>query len=410
MSVVDLHPEELLDKDERGELTTDERARLDVHLDRCAACRAEVVLRADFAAELDGEDRPSALLDLVKGALAAPRPITAPPPAVAATPTTPSTPAMAAAAAPGGAPAAHDAPRAAAPGERIVGPEALAGVRRRPRRTAIVLLVAAAVMAASAAGATGLTGRMWLGLRGGSQEVTHPAGGSLPAATAPAAGGPAALGAPRGGVAPVASVESAAMPDPSEAPAPTADEPVPAAVAMVTTATATATAAAATAATSAGFARTAPRAAVVVPPAIATAATSPPARVAPAAMPSSAEALFDSANAARRNGDTSTALARYDALDQQFPHTAEARLAKATTGKLLLDRGDAAGALSRFDAYLASGASELREEAMAGRATALERLGRRDDEVRAWAALLAAYPATPYAVHAKTRVGRSLGR
>jgi hypothetical protein len=127
-------------------------------------------------------------------------------------------------------------------------------------------------------------------------------------------------------------------------------------------------------------------------------------------VPTTASGLFDSANAARRAGDTTTALARYDALDVQFPQTAEARVAKATTGKLLLDRGDAAGALSRFDAYLASGASELREESMAGRATALERLGRGDDEVRAWAALLAAYPVTPYAVHARARVGRSLGR
>jgi outer membrane protein assembly factor BamD (BamD/ComL family) len=127
-------------------------------------------------------------------------------------------------------------------------------------------------------------------------------------------------------------------------------------------------------------------------------------------MPTTASALFDSANAARRDGDTASALARYDALERQFPQTAEARVAKATTGKLLLDRGDAGGALSRFDAYLASGSTELREEAMAGRATALERLGRSDDEVRAWAALLAAYPGTPYAVHAKTRVGRSLGR
>jgi hypothetical protein len=131
---------------------------------------------------------------------------------------------------------------------------------------------------------------------------------------------------------------------------------------------------------------------------------------APAQVPSSAAALFDLANTARRAGDTGAALARYDALEQQFPGTPEARVAKATTGKLLLDGGDAAGALARFDAYIASGSTELREEAMAGRATALERLGREDEEARGWAALLASYPGTPYSAHAKSRVGRSLPR
>jgi hypothetical protein len=381
MNVVDLHPEELLDKDERGELTTYERAPLDAHLDRCAACRAEVVLRADFAAELDGDDRPSALLDLVRGALAAPRSITAPPPAMPAAPLAPAplAPTMA-------------SPGAPQPGALIdIGPDAIPGLRRRPRRTAIVLLVAAAVMAASAAGATGLTGRIWLGLRGNSQEVTHAAGGSPSVATAPAAVGAAALAGPSGALAPASS------PEPTEPPAPIADEVAPAAIPAR--------------ATAAAFAVTPARAAAPTPVAVAAPTPSPVAvAAAPAPAPSTASALFDSANAARRDGDTSTALARYDALDQQFPQTAEARLAKATTGKLLLDRGDAAGALARFDAYLASGASELREETMAGRATALERLGRGDDEVRAWAALLAAYPGTPYAVHAKTRVGRSLGR
>ena len=67
----------------------------------------------------------------------------------------------------------------------------------------------------------------------------------------------------------------------------------------------------------------------------------------------------------------------------------------------------ASGALARFDADLASGSTELREEAMAGRATALERLGRNEDESRAWTALLAAYPGTPYAAHAKVRVART---
>ena len=382
MSVVDLHPEELLDKDERGELTTDERARLDAHLDRCAACRAEVVLRADFASELDSEERPSALLDLVQGALAAPRPITAPPPAmpIAAGPPAPAPIAPA---------PVMNAPE---PGALVdIGPDAIPGLRRRPRRTAIVLLVAAAVMAASAAGATGLTGRIWLGLRGNEQEVTHPTSGSMSSTATPVAGGAATLARPSGALA------TTSAPDPIEVPAPIADEPAP----PVTAPPAVATAAA--------FAVPA-RAATVAPVPVAVAVTPSSTAVAPAPMPATASALFDSANAARRDGDTASALARYDALDRQFPQTAEARLAKATTGKLLLDRGDAAGALARFDAYLASGASELREEAMAGRATALERLGRGDDEVRAWAALLAAYPGTPYAVHAKTRVGRSLGR
>jgi outer membrane protein assembly factor BamD (BamD/ComL family) len=130
--------------------------------------------------------------------------------------------------------------------------------------------------------------------------------------------------------------------------------------------------------------------------------------LAPAPAPTTASALFDSANAARRSGDTALALSRYDALESQFPGTREARVAKATTGRLLLDRGDASGALARFDAYLASGSTELREEAMAGRATALERLGRSDEESRAWAALLSAYPATPYGAHGRARVARSL--
>ena len=403
MKVVDLHPEELLDKDERGELTTDERARLDAHLDRCAACRAEVVLRADFAAELHGlddEDRPSALLDLVQGALAAPRPATVPPAAMPVAaglePAAPSPP-----------PASAPAPIVTAPQPDVltaIGPDAIPGLRRRPRRTAVVLLVAAAVMAASAAGATGLTGRIWLGLRGNPQEVTHSSGGAM-SKTAPATNaGATALARPG---APTEAVPAPSLPD-AVSPAVTEEPAAP--VALVRTPPVTTPVAFAPARVVAAPSPNAPHAPVAVVAVAAVAAVAAVPSAAPAAVPSTASGLFDSANAARRDGDTATALARYDALDKQFPQTAEARVAKATTGKLLLDRGDAAGALARFDAYLASSATELREEAMAGRATALERLGRSDDEVRAWAALLAAYPGTPYAVHAKTRVGRSLGR
>ena len=275
---------------------------------------------------------------------------------------------------------------------------AVPGLRRRPRRTAVVLLVAAAVLAASAAGATGLTGRVWLHIRGGSLETTHTSATSLP--TAPASPQSAPVG-PRASspVAAVEAVEPGAVPTaPETTPADTLESvpvlPAPVALAVPV----------------APVAFVAPVAAKPSAPPlpINTASSSsinPPPVVAPAA-PTTAAALFESANTARRMGDAATALSRYDALDRQFPGTQEARLAKATTAKLLLDRGDAVGALSRFDAYLASGSPELREEAMAGRATALERLGRGDDEARAWAALLATYPRTPYAAHANARAAR----
>ncbi|MDB4934435.1 MAG: hypothetical protein JWP87_1407, partial [Labilithrix sp.] len=120
MSVVDIHPEDLLDKDARDELSGDERMRLEAHLVRCSACRAERVLRADFADELAGEDRPSAVFGLVQGALAAPRP----------------------------AAIAPDETDDASP-KPMPELDAVPGLRRRPRRTAAFLLVAAAVLAAS---------------------------------------------------------------------------------------------------------------------------------------------------------------------------------------------------------------------------------------------------------------------
>ena len=365
MTVVDLHPEELLDKDARGELSRDERARLEVHLARCSACRAERVLRMDFADELDGDDRPSALLDLVQGALAAPRPVAT---------TNEANDVQVAASAEKTGTAPIDAGRSPKAMPEL---EAVPGLRRRPRRTAFVLLVAAAVLAASVAGATGMTSRVWSRLRGGSLEATHSSATASPTS------------------APALSPAGVRNPSLALAPAATAAEEFAPALAVEP---AVAMAPARAFAPAVAFVPAAPAA-----PAIHTIPAAAP-------VPTTASGLFESANTARRSGDTVTALARYDALEAQFPATREARVAKATTGKLLLDRGDSVGALARFDAYLASGSSELREEAMAGRATALERLGRGDEESRAWAALLATYPGTPYGAHARTRIARSLPR
>jgi hypothetical protein len=405
MKVVDLHPEELLDKDARGELSTDERVRLETHLARCSACRAERVLRLDFADELDGDDRPSALLDLVQGALAAPRPVVTTADAEHADVAE----SLRTSADESGAPVDDHARAPKAMPELDAGP----GLRRRPRRTAFVLLVAAAVLAASAAGATGMTSRVWSSLRGGSLETTHASATASPAAAAtlsPAgARNPAlALGAP------APSAEE--IPEPAVTAAPVEGAPLvvePVFAVAPTPASASAFTATPSPAVALAPARAFVPALAVAPAPAAfnaspTATTAAPATAPVAApVPTTASGLFESANTARRSGDTMTALARYDALEAQFPATREARVAKATTGKLLLDRGDSVGALARFDAYIASGSSELREEAMAGRATALERLGRGDEEARAWSALVATYPATPYGTHARSRIAAS---
>jgi TolA-binding protein len=127
----------------------------------------------------------------------------------------------------------------------------------------------------------------------------------------------------------------------------------------------------------------------------------PSAKPAPAPAPRAAteetwtsSTLFASANAARRRGDLAQATAQYRLLVRKYPTTDEAATAHVSLGLLLLDqKGDARGALAELDRYLADGThSSLREQCLVGRARALSKLGRHDDEKRAWSALLREYP------------------
>jgi hypothetical protein len=116
--------------------------------------------------------------------------------------------------------------------------------------------------------------------------------------------------------------------------------------------------------------------------------------------------LFARANAARRQGKTREAARLYRQLQREFPGSSEELVSRVTLGRWMLDRlNDPAGALARFDSYLANPVhTALREEALIGRALALGRLGRETEERSAWAAFLAAFPGSVYAERARGRL------
>jgi len=117
----------------------------------------------------------------------------------------------------------------------------------------------------------------------------------------------------------------------------------------------------------------------------------------------SASSLFEEASALRDQNRPDQAVAVFRRLQQLYPRARETRISFALAGRLLLDRGRPAQALAQFDQHLAQG-GEASEEALAGRATALGRMGRYSAESESWRRLLDAYPKTIYAIRAKDRL------
>lgn len=114
--------------------------------------------------------------------------------------------------------------------------------------------------------------------------------------------------------------------------------------------------------------------------------------------------LFARGNRARRSGAYGEAVRHYGELQRRFPASREARTSQLALGWLLLNQlGDARGALAQFNGYLGGG-GVMSEEAAAGRALALGRLGRSSEERRAWQELLARYPSSVYAERARQRL------
>ena len=246
------------------------------------------------------------------------------------------------------------------------------------RRLRAAVLVAAALTLASVAGAA-----RWQGVF----SLLAPETASAPVATVPAA--PPAPHAPRIDVARSAP-PPAETAEPVTVPAP-APDPIPAPVAAPPVATPVAVAPSPRV-TPVAYREPSAPAPVVAPP------------VAPPVDASGAPLLFSQANSARRQGDHARAASLYRGLLETHPDAAEASPTRVALARLLLDDGDARGALPLFETYLRSGDGALREEAMVGRARAFERLTRAADERAAWTALLQSYPLSIHAARARSRL------
>ena len=128
-------------------------------------------------------------------------------------------------------------------------------------------------------------------------------------------------------------------------------------------------------------------------------------RVSPARPAVTAAALFERAGTLRREGRADAAVAAYRRLQATFPDARETALSFALAGQLLLERGRPKEALAQFDRHPKAG-GDVGEEALAGRADALERLGRNADAVAAWKSLLERYPGSIYAARARARLAQ----
>ncbi|HEU5074876.1 MAG TPA: tetratricopeptide repeat protein [Polyangiaceae bacterium] len=123
--------------------------------------------------------------------------------------------------------------------------------------------------------------------------------------------------------------------------------------------------------------------------------------------PSSEDAasLFKDANGARKAGNSDRAVTLYQNLQRRFPASPEAQVSLVLSGRLLLASGQTGRALTLFEQYLKSGApGGLAEEALSGKAEALAKLGRTDEERQVWRTLLRQFPHSVYVRKARERL------
>jgi hypothetical protein len=114
--------------------------------------------------------------------------------------------------------------------------------------------------------------------------------------------------------------------------------------------------------------------------------------------------LFAEGNSHRRRGEVDAARRAYDELQRSYPGSTEALVSHVSLGRLEKGRNPGS-ALRHFNAYLGQSAhTTLAEEALFGKASVLEGMGRASEERATWQQLLRRFPSSVYAERARTRL------
>ena len=357
MKVVDIHPEELIDRLSGGLLSLAERKRLDLHLAQCSSCRFEIAVRADLAQDAPlPEERPQltfAAAPPISGVVAVQR------------------------------------DDSAAPFPRSL------RVRSR-RRWPLAMLAAALVLSAGGAMAAVITGAVrgqWLGWT----PEAKPAESSVRVSgTKPVARAKRAVSASAATTAPLDEAHPSTALPPSSGPSESTAAPAPVVAAHSPDHP---TRSRQTELSRAGADDPRQRAKGALPADSAAASTGDT-----SAKREDAAALFAEANRARRDGNADRAVGLYRALQSRYPSSSESELSRALLAQLLLDRGNPEAALAGFDHYLAVDAPVLTAEALVGRARALEQLGKPTQAAAAWRKVQSEFPGSVHARLAEKRL------
>lgn len=323
MSRIDLHPEDLIDREALGELTPREEQHLEEHRSHCVACVLEDELHADFELELEQDEEDDEVLERVL--------------------------------------------------DRVIPTQR---TRRAQRPQPLLRVAVAAAVMLISVGAAGAAWQVYVAWTENPPESTPPISSNGETAEPE----PQRRETPRPRSMTPPTPQTTIPEEAGDAPSPVVEEaPGPESSVEIPVGR--------------------PDSSSILPPTPRSESWETP------SDPTATE-IFRRANRARGEGRVHEAARLYRQLSREHQGTREEIASRVSLARLLLDRlGDPQGALSLFDSYLAvSSTGNMAQEARVGRALCLGRLGRPDEETRAWRELLRHHPRSVHATRARDRL------